>query len=237
MSVPGYDFMSVPNSKLDTELKLIGNKGVEVFVRHVGIKDIYQPVIKSIKFSYDNNTHQLSWNKPIENCEFKYNIFIDKIYNIRDKKYTLCDTVNTTKLGRYSEILITDDINPGITIDFSKPELTDFKEFDVIVLAEQTNNGKLTVLSPVYNSRGESSDDESNSTDGNKDDVEESNIGLIVVVIILSVILIGGGVAAFFIIRKYKSKGVVITNGKATSMAMLGSTQNDKLVESQAVAE
>ena len=95
----------------------------------------------------------------------------------------------------------------------------------------------MTVLSPVYNSRGESSDDESNSTDGNKDDEEESNIGLIVVVIILTVILIGGGVAAFFIIRKYKSKGVVIANGKATSMAMLGSTQNDKLVESQAVAE
>ena len=237
MTDPGYDFMSVPNSKLDTELKLIGNKGVEVFVRHVGIDSYYQPYIERIAFSYDNKTHKLSWNKPIDNCEFKYNIFIDKIYNIRDKKYTLCDTVNTTKLGRYSQILITDDITPNITIDFSKPELTDCKEFDVIVLAEQTNYGKLSVLSPVYNSRGEYSDDESKSTDGDKPGEGSSNIGLIIVVVILSVILIGGGVAAFFIIRKYKSKGVVITNGKATSMAMLGSTQSDKLVESQAVAE
>ena len=57
---------------------------------------------------------------------------------------------------------------PNITIDFSKPELTDCKEFDVIVLAEQTNYGKLSVLSPVYNSRGEYSDDESKSTDGDK---------------------------------------------------------------------
>ena len=168
----------------------------------------------------------------------KYHSSLEKMCeNIRDKKYTLCDTVNTTKLGRYSQILITDDITPNITIDFSKPELTDCKEFDVIVLAEQTNYGKLSVLSPVYNSRGEYSDDESKSTDGDKPGEGSSNIGLIIVVVILSVILIGGGVAAFFIIRKYKSKGVVITDGKATSMAMLGSTQSDKLVESQAVAE
>ena len=238
MSDPGYDFMSVPNSKLDTELKLIGNKGVEVFVRHVGIDNYYQPYIDPIKFSYDSNSHKLSWNKPIENGEFKYSIFIDKINNIKDMKYTLCDTVNTTKLGRYSEILITNDITPNITIDFSKPELVDCKEFDVIVLAEQTNLGKLTVLSPVYNSKGESSDDQPQNGGGGGGNKEEENItGLIVVAVILSVILIGGGVAAFFIIRKYRSKGVIITDGKATSMAMLGSTQSDKLVESQAVVE
>jgi len=50
---------------------------------------------------------------------------------------------------------------------------------------------------------------------------------------VLSVVVIGGGIGAFFIIKKYRSKGVIVADGKATSMAMLGSTKNEKLVESQ----
>ena len=93
----------------------------------------------------------------------------------------------------------------------------------------------MTLLSPVYNSKGESSDDEEEGND--EPDDGGSNTGLIVIIAILVVIIIGGGIAAFFIIRKYRSKGVVIEDGKATSMAMLGSTKNEKLVESQAVVD
>ena len=93
----------------------------------------------------------------------------------------------------------------------------------------------MTILSPVYNSRGESTDgdDENNEPD----EPNNNNIGLIVIIIILSLIIIGGGIATIFIIRKYKSKGSMITDGKATSMAMLGGTQNDKLIESQATVD
>ena len=86
----------------------------------------------------------------------------------------------------------------------------------------------------MYNSRGESSDDEGdnpNKGDGN------NNTGLIIIIVVLSAVIIGGGIAAFFIIRKYKSKGMISTDGKATSMALLKSTASDKLVESQAVVD
>ncbi|MBO6243381.1 MAG: hypothetical protein J6O41_02280 [Clostridia bacterium] len=231
MADTSFNYLSVPNSKLDTELKLKGADNTEIFVKHVGIKDVYQPNIEKITFSYNAQTQELKWTQPIKGQEFKYTVYVDKIDNIKNKGYTLCSIIDTTKLGRYSEVLTTNSNNPYITLDFTKPDLIDCKEFDVIVVAEQTNEGKLTILSPVYNSKGESSEDKS---DGNDDDEPSSNIGLIVIIIILSIIIIGGGIAAFFIIRKYKSKGMMSTDGKQTSMAMLGGTQNDKLVESQA---
>ena len=232
---PGYDYMSVPNTKLDTELKLTGKKDVNVFVRHVGIDKSYQPYVEKMKIGYDEKNKRINWTQPILNEEFKYTIYVDKIGSIKNKKYTLCDIVDTSKLGRYSQVLTTSESNPNITLDFSKPDLVDCTEFDVIIVAEQTNKGKLTLLSPVYNSKGESSDDEEEGND--EPDDGGSNTGLIVIIAILVVIIIGGGIAAFFIIRKYRSKGVVIEDGKATSMAMLGSTKNEKLVESQAVVD
>ena len=230
-----FNYLSVPNSKLDTELKLKGQNNTEVFVKHVGAIKQFHPYVENIKFNYSATSHKLNWTQPIINKEFKYNIYIDQIYNIRNKEYTLCSIVGISKLGRYSKVLTTNSREPYITLDFNEPDLKDCKEFDVIIVAEQTDEGKMTILSPVYNSRGESTDgdDENNEPD----EPNNNNIGLIVIIIILSLIIIGGGIAAVFIIRKYKSKGTMITDGKATSMAMLGGTQNDKLIESQAAVD
>ena len=230
-----FNYLSVPNSKLDTELKLKGQNNTEVFVKHVGAIKQFHPYVENIKFNYSATSHKLNWTQPIINKEFKYNIYIDQIYNIRNKEYTLCSIVGISKLGRYSKVLTTNSREPYITLDFNEPDLKDCKEFDVIIVAEQTDEGKMTILSPVYNSRGESTDgdDENNEPD----EPNNNNIGLIVIIIILSLIIIGGGIAAIFIIRKYKSKGSMITDGKATSMAMLGGTQNDKLIESQAAVD
>jgi hypothetical protein len=227
-SDPGYEYRSVPNTKLDTELKLTGKKGLEVFVKHIGLNDYYQTTITKIKFTYNKDNKTLTWIPPIENEEFKYDLYIDKINNIKDKGYTLCDVVDTTKFGRFHDSVTT----PIYQIDFTKPDLVGVTDFDVIVVAQQLNNGKMVFLSPVYNSNGESSDDDEKG--GNP---EPSNMGLIIIIVILSAVILGGGIAAFFIIRKYKSKGVIVADGKATSMAMLGATKNEKLVESQAVVD
>ena len=228
-SDPGYEYRSIPNIKLDTELKLTGKKGLEVFVKHIGLNDFYQTNIQKIKFSYNKDNKTLTWTPPIENEEFKYDLYIDKINNIKNKGYTLCSIVDTTKLGRFHDKVET----PYYEINFTKPDLVEVTDFDVIVIAQQLNNGKMVFLSPVYNSNGESSDDD----DTNPDNDGPSNMGLIIIIVILSAVILGGGVAAFFIIRKYKSKGVIVADGKATSMAMLGSTKNEKLVESQAVVD
>ena len=237
MADTNFNYLSVPNSKLDTELKLKAKNGTEVFVKHVGIDFSYQPKIEKIKFEYNTQSQILKWTPPINGQKFTYTVYVDKIYNIRDKKYTLCSIVGTTKLGRYSETLTTDSMDPQMTLDFTKPDLTECKEFDVIVVAEQIDLGKLTILSAVYNSKGEYSDEESNGNNKDKEEEPSSSTGLIVVIVILSIIIVGGGIAAFFIIRKYRSKGMISTDGKATSMAMLGNNQSDKLLESQAAVD
>ena len=227
-----FNFKTINNTKLDTELKLYGENNVEVFVRHIGVSERYQPLIKDIEFSYNKETHLLNWTQPIENEEFQYTIYIDKLDNIKKQGYTLCSITEVSKLAHYSEILKTDSKTPNITIDFSKEELQGYEEFDVIIIAEQVNRGKLTVLSVVYNSNGESYDGDSESVI--PDDKSGSNTGLIILIVILSLALVAGGISAFILYYKFKGKGEVSSKNKETSMAFIKSAKKDKLVDSQA---
>jgi len=227
-----FNFKTIDNPRLDTELKLHADNGVEVFVKHIGISERYQPLVKDIGFSYNKDTHLLNWTQPIENEEFQYTIYIDKLNNIKKQGYTLCSITDVSKLAHYSEVLRTNSKTPNITIDFSKPELQGYEEFDVIIVAEQVNKGKLSILSVVYNSNGESYDGDSESIVPG--DNSGNNTGLIVLIIILSLALLAGGIAAFILYYKYKSKGEVNKKNKETSMALIKSTKNEKLVESQA---
>ena len=229
------NFITIDNTKLDTELKLNGDNGVEVFVKHVGIPEKKQIIVRDIKFGYNKDTHVLNWTQPIEDEEFQYTIYIDKLDNIKKQGYTLCSITEVTKLAHYSEILTTNSNNPSIQIDFTKPELQGYDDFDVIIVADQINNGKLTILSPVYNSNGESS--EGGGEEGGESvepSNESSSTGLIVLIVILAVALIGGGIAAFILFYQYKKKGEVSRGNKATSLALIKSQQDGKLVESQA---
>jgi len=227
------NFITIENTKLDTELKLNGDNGVEVFVKHVGIPEKKQIIVRDIKFGYNKDSHVLSWTQPIEDEEFQYTIYIDKLDNIKKQGYTLCSITEVTKLAHYSEILTTNSNNPSIQIDFAKPELQGYDDFDVIIVADQINNGKLTILSPVYNSNGESSEG-GGEEGGESIEPKNSNIGLIVLIVILAVALIGGGIAAFILFYQYKKKGEVSSGNKATSLALIKSQQDGKLVESQA---
>ena len=228
-SDPGYDFKSVPNTKLDTELKLIGKAGLEVFVKHIGLDDYYQPDIETIEIQYNAEEKKLSWRQPIENEEFRYDLYIDKIDNIKNKGYTLCSIINTTKMGRFHDNITTADYTITYTIDFTKPDLVGLTDFEAIIVAQQLNNGKLVFLSPVFSTK-ESPPVGPGGSSGIK-------TGLIVVIVVLSVVVVGGGIGAFFIIKRYRNKGVIVADGKATSMAMIGSTKNEKLVESQVAVD
>ena len=232
-----FNYININNTKLDTELKLFGKNGVEVFVKHVGISEIYQPNIKDIEFNYNKDTHLLNWTKPIENEdegedeEFIYTIYIDKLDNIKKLSYTLCSFTEVSKLAHYSEVLRTSSKTPNITIDFTKPELKEYYDFDVIIVAEQVNKGKFTLLSAVYDSNGNTYD---GNEDNNSDNQSGNRTGLIVLIVILSIVLVGGCIAAIILYCKFKSEGKVKSNNKETSMAMIKSAQNDKLIESQA---
>ena len=231
-----YNFKSVYNTKLDTELKLESGNGVEVFVKHVGMNERYQPLINDIQISFNNNSRVLNWTQPIEGEEFKYTVYFDKIKTISRLGYTLCSIVDVSKLAHYNEIIISDNKNPRLIV----PELgKDYEKFEVIIVAEQVNKGKITILSSVYDSNGDSSDDEDKDDDDKSDDDNNSNksnnnINLIVVIIILSVVIIIGGISILIIYIKYKNKVEVSKKKKETSMALIQSAQNEKLVESQA---
>ena len=120
----------------------------------------------------------------------------------------------------------------------------DYTEFESLIVAEQVNKGKITILSEVFESEidkdeeKEEEDDEHKSSTPNKDGDDEqpsnNSTSLIVLIVILSIVIIAGGIFAFIIYRRYKSQGEISEKNKATSMALINSTKNDKLIESQA---
>ena len=223
-----YNFKNVLNTKLDTELKVIGDNGVQIFVKHVGVSNIYIPTVRDIEIKYDKNSRNLTWNQPIENEEFEYTIYIDKIDTLKKLGYTLCSIAEVSKLGHYYQVITTDERDPRFTVP---PLGKEYDDFDVVIIAEQTSKGKLTVMSPVYDSYG-NSNNEDDDDDGDKK--SSSNTGLLVLIVILSLVIVCGAILAFIIYRKYKSQGIVTQKNKETSMALINSTKNDKLIESQA---
>jgi hypothetical protein len=232
------------NPKLDTELRIFnGKNGNEVFVKHFGYDNAKHtkptpPSPTTIAISYNYETHVLNWTQPLKKEKFEYQIYIDKIGVIRKQNYTLCHVAEVTKLGHHKELLTTDSETPNITIDFSQPDLgPDYGDFDIIIVAEQIDNQKFTFLSPTYNSKGEHDEDEpddSSDVQPTDEPKPESKTGLIVIISILSVVIIGGGIAGVLIFMKYRKKAQIIEQNKQTSMALLNSTKQDKLVESQA---
>ena len=231
---------SIKNPKLDTELKILkGQNGYEIFVKHTGYGSNSVLSQQKIVIKYNHDTHVLDWTQPLINENFNYTIYIDKINQIKKQNYTLCDIAEVSKLGHFMDTKVSKERNPNITLDFAKWEIDPktFGEFDIIIIAEQLEKQKLTFMSATYDSMG------GNNEEPDKKEEEEEeppnppddggNVGLIVVISILSVVIIAGIIAAVFIFMKYRKKTKVIEENKQTSMALLNSTQQDKLVESQ----
>ena len=223
-------FISISNPLLDTELKISAEKGTNIFVKHVGIPKKHQPIVRDIQIWYDNTTHVLNWTQPIANEEFVYNIVIDKRYVIYNKEYTLCSLLEIQKLGYYTHSITSNSDNPNIIVpDFG----SDFEIFDILIIAEETELGKLTIMSDVYDSTGRKYEPNPSPTPS-PDSGSSSNVGLVVVIVILSVVLIGGTIFTVILYIKYKNKGDIKAQGKATSLALITGTEGNKLVESQA---
>ena len=119
----------------------------------------------------------------------------------------------------------------------------DYTEFESLIVAEQVNKGKITILSDVFESEKDQEEEEeeeeeekktSKPDDNDNKDNPTNTTSLIVLIVILSIVIIAGGIFAFIIYRRYKSQGEISEKNKATSMALINSTKNDKLLESQA---
>ena len=217
------NFRSIENTKLDTELKLEGNSRVKLYIKHVGLQERYQPALKELEPTYSDK--KLSFIQPIENEEFKYTILVDKKDELKNKEITLCDVSEASKLAHYTKTITSKSSNPSVELDFSSSALKGYENFDILVVAEQINNGKLVFLSDILSSY---------STAGSNG----SNVGFIVIIVILCVVLVVGGALAIIFLRKYKGDGSMknVIDAKATSLADLNASPNEKLIASQAVA-
>jgi hypothetical protein len=223
----------IENPKLDTELRIFnGQNGNEIFVKHSGFNKHTFSSPRPIQISYDNVTQNLTWTSPIPNEKFEYHIYIDKIGVIKKQNYTLCHIAEVTKLGHHEIVWVSDSKNTTKHINFSDPDLgPDYGDFDIIIVAEQLEKQKFTFISPTYDSKG--GHDEDPDSDSPDDKPPDGKTGLIVIISIISVVIIGGTIAGVLIFLKYRKKAQIIEQNKQTSMALINSTKQDKLVESQ----
>ena len=168
----------------------------EVFIKHVGINEKYNPKINELKGYVDKNDgSKLHFNAPISGEEFNYTIYIDKKGYLINKKYTLCSITKLIKLAHYSEVFTSKEKSPSINIDFNNPILKGYEEFDVLVLAD---NGKLKILSNVFSGNANKKSHDEDDDDDNK------NLAIIISVTIALIVIVL--IITFFVLRYYKKK-------------------------------
>ena len=228
-----YNYRNIENTNLDTLLSfedLTQKEVPEIFIKYIGTNEVYQPIIQQFNILTEENGKVIIFNQPIEGEEFNYTIYIDKRGNLVKQNYTLCSFTKTSKLAHYSQTITSIEKNITIKLDFSKSELKGYENYDCLILAD---NGKMMILSSIFNNKGENDDS------GNKDD-DSSNILLVGILIGLGVLLVAGGIILFVCLRNLRNKpmeNVIIakpTNLDDIQNANKGEKMLDSMAQSQA---
>ena len=220
-------YKTFKNIKLDT--KLIVNtefKDVMMFIKYAGIDEEPRMEVLNLDITYEDK--YIRFNQPILDEDFKYTILIDKVNNLVKQAYTLCSFSQNSKLAPITFNIESSDSEIRYPFDTENSEYSEYKDFDVLILAEQINNGKMMILSDVLSI-------------GAKVEVKNSQRTLlIIIVIILSVILVAGGIFVFLYVRKLKSSprdkiiGAKQTNIDDIESANAGEKMIESMRESQA---
>ena len=220
-----YAYQNIINTKLDTELELTSNyKDVNMFIKHTGLDDIFTPDVKEIDITFKKNT--LTFNQPISGEEFKYTILLDKKGNIQKQDYTICSFSTNRKMAYFTDYVISSENKVSYEIDFDKDKLHDYKDFEVLILAEELKNGKMMILSEVFSPKNTGTTS------------KKTRNMLIVVAIILAVICVVGGVSFYLYMRKLKNRPRGVIRSKPTDItdiesANTGEKMLDRMTQSQ----
>jgi hypothetical protein len=220
-----YKYKNILNTKLDTELLInTDNKDVNMFVKHTGMKNKFQPNVKKINIEYKDK--KLNFTQPIAGEEFAYSIFIDKRPKLKEQGYSLCDFALGGKKAYYTAHVTSAEKEVIFNLDFETiKELEGYEDFEALILAEEVNNGKMMILSEVYSPK--SGEEDSGSDKG--------NTALIIIIIVLAIVCIAGGIAVFFYIRKLKNKPKGAIVSQPTDVNDIEEQESgQKLVESMA---
>ena len=222
-----YTYRNIKNTKLDTELIFNTEyKDVNVFIKHTGLKEEFEPNIRAISIKYKDN--KLTFNQPIESEEFKYTILLDKKDNLKNKKYSICSFTQNNKMAYYTDYITSSNREISYELDFeNNSKLKGYELFDVLILAEEINNGKMMILSEVYTNQPSKSGED-----------KKTRNALIIVIVILIVACITGGVLVYLYLKKLKNRprGAIIS--KPTGFDDIDSANaGEKLVESMAKSQ
>ena len=219
-----YNYKNIKNTKLDTELVIKTDyQNVNMFIKHTGLPEEFNPFIKKISIDFKDN--KLIFNQPIDDEEFRYTILFDKVGKIKNKNYTLC-SFNHWKMAYYTIYKVSSEREVSFLLDFkNNPDLKGYEDFEVLILAEELNNGKMMILSDIFSPKKDNSDRKTRKI-------------LIIVIIVLAVICIGGGVAFYLYLNKLKNRPKGVYRAKNTDINDIESTTSgQKLVESMSQSQ
>ena len=229
-------YINIQNILLDTELILKTNekKSPKIFVRHTGVDSEYRPVVNDIKINFDKKSN-LTFNQPIENDEFTYSIYLDKRGNLRKQGFTLCSFVEISKLAHYTQTIKSAEELVSVNLDFNSTILKGYETFDLLILAD---NGKMMVLSDIFEGYKIKEEDDGGDDEDNKGDNKEpsSNLALVIILVILAVLLVVGALLAFILLRRYKLRpNREKLDAKETSLADVDNKNEPMMTSSAAV--
>ena len=235
----GYDnqinnsikFITIENIEYDIEFKITKAKnGDEVFIKYSGVSlnTKRNALPNAIKIKYDRDSKILSWVQPLQDQIFTYTIFFDKIDTMKPKYYTLCNTTSGSILGSIKKVITTDSREPNISIETDAPEVKNLGEFDVVIIAEEIGDFKITIISATYDSFGGNNEEDPN----NKIIGDNNDKTVFIIILIISAAIVIGIIVLIFIICKYKKKEQFIKDEEQSSI-LLHSLIEDKLVNSE----
>ena len=212
------------NARVDTKLLVTTEfKDVNIFIKYTGLDTQERIDVRNLDVKYEDK--YIHFYQPILDEDFKYTILIDKKDTLVNQAYTLCSFTENNKLAHFTFYLDSSDPEIKYYFDTEKSEYSEYKEFDVLVLAEQINNGKMMILSDVLSIGESKAETKSNS-----------RTLLIIIVIILSVILVAGGIFVYLYVRKLKSaprENIILA--KPTDLGDIESANaGEKMIESLA---
>ena len=140
------------NIFLETEVQVSGNSNTNVFVKHAGVRNTYNPGVKSSQsITFNSELNQLIVESPISTYEkMNYIVLVSGSGGLSNKGITLCSFINGEINSFYNKTVESYSEKTSITINFNKIGLRAGQTFEALVFSEQQLNSKMLFLSEIY---------------------------------------------------------------------------------------
>ena len=144
------------NILLETEVKLTGNIGTKVFVKHTGFSGSYTPKIKSsFDLTFNQELNQIIIENPLETTpqtsqRMRYLILVGKEGDLSSKGLTLCSFAEIKEtIAVYNHTFVSFSDKSTFNVKFNKIGLSKGDTFEAIAFIEQEPNSRLAFLTDI----------------------------------------------------------------------------------------